>query len=372
LYSPSGQPWEPGDGKHADKAGTKLAARAALIQVKGDWAEYAFTFGFMTWAHKNHPCLFCFCTRDSLYQVAGLSPLGVAHALVMHRDYDHACSSCEIWVAVYTKEQHLLIIGSLFFDKRKGVIGGRVLKQDIPELSLLKQDRLEPHAGLLDIGAFEQVVIPTRVLFWRSAADTLARHRCPLFSQALGITVETSVEIDTLHALNLGVYGQYAQDVFWACVRADVWRVGQRTQDERLALSVMRLKGELFQWYKDRKVEDRGVHLHELQELSAAMLGSWAKPKLGPLKAAEAKTTMQFAADLARTYADAMPDGQIMSEAGLCLVRIQAAFDTQDVNMTPDSIQDACERKKKGGRGGPPRSSSRRDPRLSSSVRSLC
>eukprot|EP00969_Alexandrium_andersonii_P218305 9641499-Alexandrium_andersonii.AAC.1 len=40
----------------------------ALTHVIGDWAEYAHTLGFETWSHARRPCLFCKCSRETLYE----------------------------------------------------------------------------------------------------------------------------------------------------------------------------------------------------------------------------------------------------------------------------------------------------------------
>lgn len=341
---PSGRPWTEADGKHFTMAGFPMGARAALVHIKGDWAEFAHTFGFMTWSHKDHPCLFCMCCRASLYNTAGLSPLGMPSPLVSHAAYDSACSACEVWVTVRTPAQHSTIAGSLLFDKRSNAMG-RALQRDLPELGLLRQDRLEPHAGLWDIGAFERIQLPARVLFWRSGNDSLCRHRTPIFSDTIGVTVQM-LEIDVLHALNLGLYLQFVCDVFWSLVRADVYRVGQqRSQDERLQLSTQHLKADLLAWYERMKVERPDFHLHTLQELSPEMLGTWAKPKL-KLKAAETKTTWYFAADVARAFPAVVPDGLLIAEAGQCLVRLQDIFDSTGVHMPHASSQDSFKKKK--------------------------
>ena len=40
--------------------GNKLSYRMVLVQIKGDWAEYAHTLGLRSWKTKEWPCPFCF------------------------------------------------------------------------------------------------------------------------------------------------------------------------------------------------------------------------------------------------------------------------------------------------------------------------
>lgn len=85
--------------------------------------------------------MFCRCSRDSLYTVAGASPLGMPVPLVTQAEYDAACSRCEVWVDVNTAAQHGLILGALRYDKRP-TANGRALQRDLPELGLCAYDRL--------------------------------------------------------------------------------------------------------------------------------------------------------------------------------------------------------------------------------------
>ena len=339
LCDPLGAKWIGTEGTHFANAGLLLGARACLVQVKGDWAEYAHTFGFPTWSSALFPCPFCKCTREQLFVALGLSPLSFPNGIVDQNDYDLACSACEIWVTIKTKAQQCLVAGTLRYDKRKGPSNGRALQQDIPELGLCAYDRLEPHSGLWDVAKFEALPLPAKVLFWRAKQETRTKHRCPLFSAALGVTVLILV-IDVLHALNLGVYQQYLTDAIWAFIRADAWGVGAAlSQDERLQMSAQRLKNDLWEYYAEVARKHPGVHVHQLQDLTWEMLGTWAKPKL-KLKAAEGKTTMFFVVALAERFAASVPEGHRILEAGRCLTGMQRVFDDGDAVLTPQEIQD--------------------------------
>ena len=67
--------WALGDSNH-DLADTSLGYKAAVIMVKGDWAEFALTMGMPTWAHHTHPCFACKCTGGgdgTMKQTQGVS-----------------------------------------------------------------------------------------------------------------------------------------------------------------------------------------------------------------------------------------------------------------------------------------------------------
>ena len=67
---------------------------------------------------------------------------------------------------------------------------------------LMQNDRLEPNAGLMDVGKLEQVTeFPARVSFWRRSRETLCTHRSPIFVSRLGVTPERSIAICGLHTL---------------------------------------------------------------------------------------------------------------------------------------------------------------------------
>ena len=69
-----GQPFGPGDEQWAAQAGHRIA-KGALVQVKGDWAEFVRAFGLVAWNSTLHPCFCCHCTRDALYEVGHTSPV---------------------------------------------------------------------------------------------------------------------------------------------------------------------------------------------------------------------------------------------------------------------------------------------------------
>jgi hypothetical protein len=115
-----GQEWEPQDYVRIAKSG-EPTVRGALILIKGDWAEFTLTFGFPTWASAQSPCMFCTCTRETMYTIDGLTVGTFPHGLKTDEAYGAACQKCERWITI-SREEHKQIVESLAYDKRKDPI----------------------------------------------------------------------------------------------------------------------------------------------------------------------------------------------------------------------------------------------------------
>ena len=46
-----------------------LAAKAAVIYIKGERMEYVTTQTFPSWTHNVHPCPTCFCSPDTMHDL---------------------------------------------------------------------------------------------------------------------------------------------------------------------------------------------------------------------------------------------------------------------------------------------------------------
>ena len=93
-------------------------------------------------------------------------------------------------IRVLSREQHAAVKAALWYDKRLDGNHGRALLVDVPFCDLLANDRLEPSRELMDVAAFDQInEFPTRAVFWRTSAETVSRHRCPLFRYVICLTV---------------------------------------------------------------------------------------------------------------------------------------------------------------------------------------
>ena len=144
----NGQAFAPAeDSDRKAKAGQPLL-KALLVHLKGDWSEFCHTLGFPAWNSTLDPCFCCHATQDEMRKLGAFS---VLHPPFPEKDqvaYEEACAACEVWVELKSKAQHQVVLGSLFYDKRKRGSKGRSLSRDIPALKLLQGDRLEPSKSL--------------------------------------------------------------------------------------------------------------------------------------------------------------------------------------------------------------------------------
>jgi hypothetical protein len=53
------------DSERSVIAGDRMGFRAILLFIKGDWSEYATSFGFPTWASNLAPCILCTANKDN-------------------------------------------------------------------------------------------------------------------------------------------------------------------------------------------------------------------------------------------------------------------------------------------------------------------
>lgn len=320
---PDGVPWGDSDPRRLSMVGLPLALRGAVAQVKGDWAEYAHSLGFPTWRHADYPCLWCRCERDSLYAWEDMEPGESPWALTAAGDYDAACARCERHVLIATVQLRDSVAAALFYDKRTNGSRGRALQRDVPELALRAGDRLEPSIGCPDIGAFEDLVPPVTVVFWRSSAETLTKHRNPLFSAVTGITIHT-LTVDTLHCLYLGVLQVHCSQVIWGLVAADAWdtrRAGHTTAPARLQESCTRLQAALTTWCRNRRKSHPNEPVTEVQEVTPYILGSSREDQKLGLKGGETKSMFLYLDEVLPSHAAAVANGEHMLAASRALKR---------------------------------------------------
>eukprot|EP00974_Lingulodinium_polyedra_P029610 2853052-Lingulodinium_polyedra.AAC.1 len=197
--------------------------------VKGDWAEFAHTLGFPTWANHGNPCFACRCAGGpggNFANFLGTSPLSVPFPLNDMASYNAACARCEKWVRVPDDAVLQRLLGILEYDKRRSGGKGRCAARDMPELGIVKGMRLEPFAGLRDVAHLDTAVVPPGgldLLFWDRTRETSVKRRNPLFGEGTRITPQ-SLAVDELHTLFLGVFQQYILAVLWAAIDEDVFK----------------------------------------------------------------------------------------------------------------------------------------------------
>ena len=181
--------------------------------LKGDWAEFASTWGFPSWSSVDHPCLLCHCTKATMHQLEGFSPLSMPSPETTHEEYEAACRACELEVLVPNQATLEELRASLEEDRRDQGAHGRALLRDLPALGLLKGDRLEPSLLLPDVAQVDNLHGACRLTFWRRSEETLARHRNPLLTPHL-CTISGCMQVDWLHAMSLGIFQDFLGALF--------------------------------------------------------------------------------------------------------------------------------------------------------------
>ena len=197
---------ETSDVGRASLSGESLGFRAILLQIRGDWLEMSASLGFASWMSRSSPCLFCFSTKDSLYDFANWGKDSPVHRLATPDDYEEACKRCERTVVV-DRDKWRRIRGLLKYFKGKSGPAGRAVQDDFFAGNLQRHDRLEPDDNLHDVALFDTLTcFPHSCTFWRGASTTRAKRRCPIFSESIGTSIN-NVCVDLLHALVLSQVG---------------------------------------------------------------------------------------------------------------------------------------------------------------------
>ena len=334
--------WSEQDRARSARAGERMR-KCALLLIKGDWMEYCERLGFPTWRSNLRPCLLCACDPGRMYHWRQVSPLCLPFHCNSQDDYDAACSRCEIWVEV-TAANHGAILSRLRYDKRVQFGSkGRALVSPVPGVpALAAGDRLEPCVALPDIGAFDELRgndFPKTCCFWRVSAETISHHRNPLFDVSLGVTM-SSVTVDMLHTLHLGVFMAFCRYVIWVLLDCGCWDPPQGTEPERLQVAVMCMRAELWRWYGERAKTHRGENLTRLADLTPKMLGTRAQPKLRT-KAAETWGILLFVTDMLTKYAANVGDtARTLREAGTAAITHMEICSANPVSLPARAVQD--------------------------------
>ena len=300
-----GSPHKTDDALRFIAAGAAMPVRFALLYLMGDMSEFVHTYGLPSWMSLLSPCYCCHAPRVGIANCDVIGPGSLAYADKDHDDYNFACEACEIAVDVTDVSVLRRIRGSLHYDKRppgnKKSACGRGLRCDLPELGLKENDRLEPSCDMCDVSLFEsRDAFPFRILFWRRSQDTIAVHRNPLFCDELGVTIQ-SIMLDEHHVLALGVYQFFIATLVRIMIDQDAFNVGCRSLPMRSALSVARLKDDLFSWYGEQR--RAGIKLTEVEDLMPSMFGT-SKGPLCRLKGGDTLGVVRCLPALLAKYGD--------------------------------------------------------------------
>jgi len=250
-------------------------------------------------------------------------------------DYFRACSRCEIEVQLDDERAKLMVVEQLRWDKRSGGGRGRTLKTSIPELGLIAGDRLEPSESLQDIGLLEEIETPSRVTFWRTSAESIARHRNPLFTEELGISPHRCMTIDTLHCLYLGIMIVWCRIVVWVVFLSGVFgSVG--SAEEKLQTAVLVMRSELLNWYSAHE-KSNGEVLTRVSDINLKMFGKQSDPKC-KTKGAETWGLLLFLLHILRKHADFLGNrGRRLLLAGQALENIVRIWQRHGRIVPPDA-----------------------------------
>lgn len=294
------------DAARACLANVLMQFRTAVLFIKGDWMEFSTTLAYPSWRTAIAPCPRCWCTVDTLYSTRGLSAFGTPRPQKSWGDYCHACNACEHHVDPLTDAMWRKLRAALIYDKKKDGGRGRVLGMDVPEVGLLKGDRLECTVDCPDIGSGFNDTCPPRVTFWRRAHESITRHRNPLFHGDAYITPDRCLVFDYLHSLALGVYKTFMSHLVWALILRNAWQAPAADPPEaRLLTSVPRLRLQLTLWYQ---AEHRAGRKHNVvQDLTVGMMGTAANPNLA-LHGAEMVGFLAFGECLLNTHGALLGD----------------------------------------------------------------
>ena len=249
-------------------AGVAFGFKVKALFIKLDWMENVSTMGFPSWSTLEDCCVSCACTQANWGATQGLSPISVPWPSKTIETYDRACKRCEVEVVV-TGAVFPRLRGSMEFDRRAHGKRGRCMAVDFPELGLLRGDRLEPSLKTPTTCDFDTLAKPFKANFWRSSAETSARHRNPLMSQEIMVGPENIV-VDWLHCLSLGVFQYFVNSMLFALVDSPAFSTAS-TRETRVQISLQRIKVMLFAWYSAE--EKSGRMRNRLQDLSPGMLG---------------------------------------------------------------------------------------------------
>jgi hypothetical protein len=326
-----------GEAWRMDLAGVALPLAGVLIYIKGDWAEFAHSLGFPTWKHNTFPCIMCRALKEQLYSFREFSSVSMPWALHDEDSYESACGECEVHISIDSPLKQRRVSAALEYSK----IGkGRALTIDLPDMGLMKLDRLEPTAKLIDVGDFEKLEVPTTVLFWRGVASTCAHHRNPILSPEIGSGTNL-IAIDTLHTLHLGVIKHYVTFAFWALLLANVWKVFGSIEEHIISMGVVHLRSEIFAFYErfKRQYPEKKHKLTEISNLTVKMLGTKTRKAL-KTKAVETKYLLFCAVSLIEKFSGTLHRARDLLDCGNSLVRYMHIVDASGYKFSVAQYQD--------------------------------
>ena len=287
------------DQRRAASAGEEFGFFAVVIDICGDWKEFANGWGFPSWS-SLFPCFICNILKSAITNPK--SRFTDRHDY----EYERACQASEIVVSITHDAQLTELRFALETDNKKK---GLALRRDITSTSrrLKAGDRLEPSADMPDIYKVLRLAVgdlPVVLTFWRPSKSPIVLHRNPVICAELG-TGYSTFSIDVLHCLHLGVFLAYATRVIWLLINADAFGTRETRIADHLKVSADALTNHFLHWYKGyekRLGPQARAGMTRVNYFTEKMLGKPDGGKMIKLKAAESRHFMEFALDMTRDY----------------------------------------------------------------------
>ena len=322
---------------------TALSCCFMVLYIKGDWSEYAGTFGLPSWASSLRPCFRCRTSPEEMYRMVQISAVSCGGFQETPIDeYDLAARRCETH-CVLSKCSHARLLPLLFWDKNKDGSRGLAVRA-FPEAGIVAGSRLEPSPCLPDVGdIFNLAVVcnfPFPVVFWYPGNETATRHRNPIFGTSSGLHPTRHLTIDPLHCLYLGVLQAYCSIVIWVMVMSG--RLARATtRDEQVQNSLMVLMQRLQTFYTRRHARlplEKLTRLHDLQPKMIGLLND----KKCKTKGAETYGLLLFLVEELERYGGVASQPALLG-AGRAIVGLLTLWATSEWKMTAEQAQSSMD-----------------------------
>ena len=134
---------------------------------------------------------------------------------------------------------------------------------------------------------------------------------------------------------------RFCMHSLWFFLQSGVWGRYEVTACEKVAVGVLCMRRELFDWYKTRRAADPGVILTQLSDLTQKMIGTAAEKAL-KTKAMETYGLLLFVIAMAQKYSVAVGStvARDLIAAGSALVRLLQIFKGAPINVPSANLED--------------------------------
>ena len=159
----------------------------------------------------------------------------------------------------------------------------------------------------------------------------------PFFHEGAGITL-ASFAIDTLRTLYLGPALEYCCHCLWLLILHDILGTGARG-GERKVLSVLRIRGRLWEWCAQQRRDKPHESRTQVEDFTAAMLGTESKPSLGT-KGMETAGLVPFCVCMMVEHGATIGDVARSAQAcGEALMQLVSILGSSPRRMSDDDVQ---------------------------------